>query len=129
MKIDSGECQFREGAWECHFQSSSKRMLEVWLLGDRTFFDLSDVMEPLRVFLSQADKIIDDAVQYAIQSVYRSDIEECDGMRFVSILVQNWANIRVWFRLNCQEDRMLAVAIVSGIPDDVYCEAPMKYDH
>jgi hypothetical protein len=124
MAVNPGECQFKNGAWECNLHSPSKRPIKAWIIGDRTFLNSATSKESLQIFLGKADKCIDEAAKYAMLSPYRSDIEECGGFSFDSIVVVSWSDLRVWFNLNGPSQRMLAVQVVSDTPMDVFCDHP-----
>jgi hypothetical protein len=73
-------------------RTPARRLL---ILGTSDLFASAFATISLQHLVAQADKIVDDAMEAANQSIYERDVEACGGMRLISIVVDDWEELQV----------------------------------
>jgi hypothetical protein len=120
---DRWECQFENGVWRCSVDPRLSALPRVWVVQGPNFFDPLPARVGLAAFAARAAAAIDEAAEYARQSLYATGIEAGGGLVLDSAVVESWEDYKPWFRLSTSH-QMVGVRMVRGRPTGVYCDHP-----
>lgn len=120
MTIDISHFKFLNNTWQCMF--SLPRSMTVWIKGGKDFFDEVDNVKELELLVRTIDDYVEQAISFVRNSEYASDVTNFSELEFDSVYVSDWTDLRLWFYLGSDTDRMLGVRLKDSETVDVYCD-------
>lgn len=121
MTVELTSLRFSRGVWSGVISLPDSAQL--FIRGDAEFFADPDNVKKLETLADRLLRLANDALEFAMNSVYASEIEAGCGLILDSIVLENWDDSRVWFQLGSKAGKFLGVRVIQSQPVDVYCES------